>query len=143
MHQYRLDRICALLKQQGLAGILLYDPINIRYATGTTNMQVWLLHYAGRYTYVSAEGEVVLWEFDHCDFLADHSKVISQIRQCISWFYFCAGSRIDEQVKKWAHEIYDVVLQFGQGNKKLPLINVMMKGLENYNTLDSVLKMAK
>lgn len=99
MHQYRLDRICALLKQQGLAGILLYDPINIRYATGTTNMQVWLLHNAGRYTYVSAEGQVVLWEFDHCDFLADHSKVITEVRPCISWFYFCAGNRIDEQVK--------------------------------------------
>ena len=38
MHQYRLDRICALLKQQGLAGILLYDSINIRYAICIMNM---------------------------------------------------------------------------------------------------------
>lgn len=58
MQEYRLERICTLLKKQGLAGILLYDPINIRYATGTTNMQVWVLHNAGRYTYVSAEGKV-------------------------------------------------------------------------------------
>lgn len=135
MHQYRLDRICTLLKQQGLAGILLYDPINIRYATGTTNMQVWLLHNAGRYTYVSAEGDVVLWEFDHCDFLADHSKVISQIRPCISWFYFCAGSRIDEQVKKWAHEIYDVVLQFGQGNKKIAIDKCNDEGIRELQHL--------
>ena len=135
MHQYRLDRICALLKQQGLAGILLYDPINIRYATGTTNMQVWLLHNAGRYTYVSAEGKVVLWEFDHCDFLADHSKVVSQIRPCISWFYFCAGSRIDEQVKKWAHEIYDVVLELGQGNKKIAVDKCNDEGIRELQHL--------
>lgn len=135
MHQYRLDRICALLKQQGLAGILLYDPINIRYTTGTTNMQVWLLHNAGRYTYVSAEGDVVLWEFDHCDFLADHSKVISQIRPCISWFYFCAGTRIDEQVKKWAHDIHDVVLQFGQGNKKIAIDKCNDEGIRELQRL--------
>lgn len=130
MHQYRLDRICALLKQQGLAGILLYDPINIRYATGTTNMQVWLLHNAGRYTYVSAEGQVVLWEFDHCDFLADHSKVITEVRPCISWFYFCAGNRIDEQVKKWAHEINDVILQYGKGNKKIAIDKCNDEGIK-------------
>lgn len=135
MHQYRLDRICALLKQQGLAGILLYDPINIRYATGTTNMQVWLLHNAGRYTYISAEGKVVLWEFDHCDFLADHSKVVSQIRPCISWFYFCVGSRIDEQVKKWAHEIYDVVLELGQGNKKIAVDKCNDEGIRELQHL--------
>lgn len=130
MHQYRLDRICALLKQQGLAGILLYDPINIRYATGTTNMQVWLLHNAGRYTYVSAEGQVVLWEFDHCDFLADHSKVITEVRPCISWFYFCAGNRIDEQVKKWAHEINEVILQYGKGNKKIAIDKCNDEGIK-------------
>lgn len=130
MHQYRLDRICALLKQQGLAGILLYDPINIRYATGTTNMQVWLLHNAGRYTYVSAEGQIVLWEFDHCDFLADHSKVITEVRPCISWFYFCAGNRIDEQVKKWAHEINEVILQYGKGNKKIAIDKCNDEGIK-------------
>ncbi|WP_206460852.1 M24 family metallopeptidase [Acinetobacter baumannii] len=135
MHQYRLNRICALLKQQGLAGILLYDPINIRYATGTTNMQVWLLHNAGRYTYISAEGQVILWEFDHCDFLAEHSKVVTQIRPCISWFYLCAGSRIDEQVKKWANEIYDVVLQFGKGNKRIAIDKCNDEGIKELEHL--------
>lgn len=135
MHQYRLDRICTFLKQRELAGILLYDPINIRYATGTTNMQVWLLHNAGRYTYVSAEGKVILWEFDHCDFLADHSKVINEVRPCISWFYFCAGSRIDEQVKKWANEIYDVVLEYGKGNKKIAIDKCNDEGIKELEHL--------
>jgi len=131
MQEYRLERICTLLKKQGLAGILLYDPINIRYATGTTNMQVWVLHNAGRYTYVSAEGKVVLWEFDHCDFLADHAKTVTQVRPCISWFYFCAGSRIDEQAKKWAHEIYDVVLELGNGNKKIAIDRCNVEGFRS------------
>lgn len=130
MQQYRLDRICSLLKQQDLAGILLYDPINIRYATGTTNMQVWVLHNAGRYTYVSADGKIILWEFDHCDFLADHAKTITEIRPCISWFYFCAGTRIDEQAQKWAHEIYDVVMDLGQGNKKIAIDKCNIEGIK-------------
>lgn len=140
MQQYRLGRICHLLKQQDLAGILLYDPINIRYATGTTNMQVWVLHNAGRYTYVSAEGKIVLWEFDGCDFLSDHAKNITEIRPSISWFYFCAGTRIDEQAEKWAREIYDVVIDLGHGNKKIAVDKCNVEGAKELEHLGLTLK---
>lgn len=135
IQRYRLQRICNLLRQQDLAGILLYDPINIRYATGTTNMQVWVLHNAGRYTYVSAEGKIVLWEFDGCDFLSDHAKTITEIRSSISWFYFCAGTRINEQAKKWATEIYDVVLDLGNGNKKIAIDKCNIEGAKKLEHL--------
>lgn len=130
MQDYRLKRICDQLKRRGLAGILLYDPINIRYATGTTNMQVWVLHNAGRYTYVSAEGKVILWEFDHCDFLADHAHTVSQVRPCISWFYFCAGTRINEQAKRWAQDVCDVVVELGQGNRRIAIDKCNAEGIE-------------
>ena len=37
MREYRLQRICAQLISRDLAGILLFDPLNIRYATDSTN----------------------------------------------------------------------------------------------------------
>ena len=42
MRKYRLERIRAELKRRGYAGVLLYDPVNIRYATDSTNMQLWV-----------------------------------------------------------------------------------------------------
>ena len=40
MYRYTLGRITEQLKARDLGGILLFDPINIRYATGSQNMQV-------------------------------------------------------------------------------------------------------
>jgi hypothetical protein len=54
LRKYRLDRVRAELKKNDFAGIVLFDPINIRYATGSRNMAVWTLHNAGRYVFVPA-----------------------------------------------------------------------------------------
>jgi len=44
MREYRLQRIVGELQKRDLAGVLLFDPLNIRYATDTTNMQLWITH---------------------------------------------------------------------------------------------------
>ncbi len=47
MREYRLQRIREQLVARDLGGILLFDPLNIRYATDTTNMQLWTTHNPG------------------------------------------------------------------------------------------------
>ncbi len=50
----RLQRLAKLrrkIAEHDCAGILLYDPLNIRYATDTSNMQVWTLHNPIRYAH--------------------------------------------------------------------------------------------
>jgi len=42
--------------------VVFFDPINIRYTTDTSNMQVWALHNPVRYAFVPFEGPVVLFE---------------------------------------------------------------------------------
>src|SRR5688572_10328803 len=39
--RWRLSRIRAELKARDLAGIVVYDPLNVRYATDSTDMQLW------------------------------------------------------------------------------------------------------
>ncbi|TGS80280.1 aminopeptidase P family protein, partial [Mesorhizobium sp. M2D.F.Ca.ET.178.01.1.1] len=56
MRQYRLDRIRAELKRRGYAGARLYDPVNIRYATDSTNMQLWVAHNPTRHCFVATDG---------------------------------------------------------------------------------------
>jgi Xaa-Pro dipeptidase len=51
---YRLGRLRAALAGADVAGLLMYDPINIRYAFDSSNMQVWTAHNPIRYALLRA-----------------------------------------------------------------------------------------
>jgi len=72
---HRLLRICQRLQATDCAAIVLFDPVNIRYATGTRNMQVWTMHNICRYTVVFASGETVLYELGSSQHLAREHAV--------------------------------------------------------------------
>ncbi|MFV2032848.1 MAG: hypothetical protein ACC663_10160 [Gammaproteobacteria bacterium] len=40
MREYRLERLCGEIRKHDYGGILLFDPLNIRYATDCSNMQL-------------------------------------------------------------------------------------------------------
>ena len=61
----RLARLRAILKQADVAAGLFFDPINIRYATGVSNMQVWCLHNPTRYAFVATEGRTNMRKSKH------------------------------------------------------------------------------
>ncbi len=109
MRSYRLGRIREQLARLGYAGIVVMDPMNIRYATDTTNMQVWVMHNGARYAWVPVDGPVILWEFANCEFLAGHSHVVDEVRPAVSATYFFAGPRYEEQARRWAAELLDVM----------------------------------
>jgi Xaa-Pro aminopeptidase len=44
MRRYRWARLTQAIQARGYAGLLLFDPLNIRYATDSTNMQLWNTH---------------------------------------------------------------------------------------------------
>lgn len=103
--QYRLQRVAQELRQNDLDAVLLYDPVNIRYATDSSNMQVWTLHNATRYALVFADGYTILWDFHGCDHLTEGNRQIDKRLTSISWTYFSAGNRQQERAKDWAIEI--------------------------------------
>ena len=126
---YRLGRVREQLRKYDLAGIVLYDPLNTRYATDSTNMQLWIAHNAARYAFVPTEGPVIIFEFDHCDFLSAHSNVVDEVRVAKPWFYFLSGNRIDEHAGIWADEIADLVRQYGGGNMRLAIDRCNREGI--------------
>ena len=65
---YRLGRVRDQIVKNDCAAILLYDPINIRYATDVANMQVWMLHNAARYTLIFADGPCIAFEYRGAEF---------------------------------------------------------------------------
>jgi Xaa-Pro aminopeptidase len=59
LRRYCLDRVQREIRAARCTAALFNDPVNVRYATGTTNMTVWLLHNQGRYCIVPAEGKAI------------------------------------------------------------------------------------
>ena len=121
VRHYRLGRVRDKLVEADCAGILLFDPINIRYATDTTNMQVWILHNAARYALVMTEGPVIVFEFHGSAHLAESSPIVDEVRPATSWFFFGAGLSAPDRVEKWADEIADIVRAHGGGNSRLAI----------------------
>lgn len=109
MRQYRVDRTVQQLQRLGHDGVLVMDPLNIRYVSDTTNMQVWVMHNGTRYAFVSADGYVVVWEWDNLGFLSGHSEVVDEVRPAIQPSYLLAGPRYAEQARRWATDVVEVI----------------------------------
>lgn len=121
MRQYRLDRVIDQLNAQGYEGIILMDPMNIRYATDTTNMQVWVMHNASRYAWVGADRSVIVWEFYECDFMSGHNPLIEEVRPAVGFTYFLAGTRYAEQSRRWADEMLSVIAEHCSNNPRIAI----------------------
>ena len=129
MRQRRLARIRSELARRDLAGILLYDPLNIRYAADHTNMQLWTAHDASRYLFVATNGPVVLFEFQNCFHLSDHTGIVDEVRPARSWIYMFAGERIKDAIGPWAAEIADLVQDHGGGNRRIAVDHLDAEGV--------------
>ncbi len=119
LRAYRLGRVRQQLRAHDYAGILLYDPINVRYATGARNMTVWVLHNQVRYCFIPTEGPVVLFDFHNCEHLSQGLETIDEVRPALAWFFFGAGPKTAERAELWADEVADLVQRHGGGNKRL------------------------
>ena len=124
MREYRLARLRRQLDQMGYDGAILWDPMNIRYATDTTNMQVWAGHFPSRYCWVGADGSLILWDFFECEFLSGHNPNVSEVRSADAPTYFLAGPRYEEASRRWANEMLDVIRQHAGERPRIAVDNL-------------------
>ena len=109
------------MRELDYAGCVLFDPVSIRYATGTRNCQVWALRHAARYVFVATEGPVVLFEMHGGDHLSEGIETVDEARPAINWAFTTSGSRVEERAKRWAEEIADLVRAHGGGNRRVAI----------------------
>jgi Xaa-Pro aminopeptidase len=129
MRRYRLDRIRAELKRRDYAGALLYDPVNIRYATDSTNMQLWVAHNPTRHCFVATEGPVVLFDYFSCEHLSDHAGTVDEVRPAVSWMYMYSGDLTPAKVLRWASGIAELVREHGGGNRRIAVDHLDPEGV--------------
>lgn len=121
---YRYERVQKLLREHDCAAVLLTNPINIRYATDTRNMTVWLLHNMGRYCVVPAQGRAILFEYANKNCLANQPAVpaVGEVRPVTVHSFFDVAEHAESVSHRWAGEIRDVVDQLmGAGPHRLAI----------------------
>jgi len=110
---YRLGRIRGEMRRRGIQALLLFDAVNIRYATGSRNMQVFSSRNPARYLLLAADGPAILYEFTGCMHLADGLETIDEVRPAITASFVAAGEDIAERERHWARataaDIRDIV----------------------------------
>ncbi len=129
LRQYRLERVKQQLRQRDYAGILLFDPLNIRYATDSANMQLWIMHNQARGCFIATDGPVVMFDFHNCEHLNQHLPLIDEVRNMTSFFYFLGGARSAEFAAKFTAEIDQLLRQHGAGNRRLAVDRLEIVGV--------------
>jgi Xaa-Pro aminopeptidase len=128
MRRYRLDRITGKLAERDLAGVLLFDPLSIRYATDSTNMQVWNAHNPFRACLVCADGHMVLWDYKTAPFLSEHNPLVAEVRSGASFFYAVTGDRGEAAAAAFAGQIAELVGTRAGANRRLAVDKIMLPG---------------
>ena len=130
VREYRLARLQSEMRKRNIAGLTLFDPLNIRYATGTSNMQVWTTHNPARACFVPAEGKIILWDFHNCSHLSAHLPLIEEVRHGASFFYFETGDRSKEKAIIFAKEIAQLMKKNHVGSNICAIDRMEMLGID-------------
>jgi Xaa-Pro aminopeptidase len=123
MHRQRVERAQSSLRDQGIAVVLLFDPLNVQYVTYSG------LYGGTRWALVPAEGKIVLWDsffpgrnphgWESGTSVLDEvpSSVpdyfAGEVRLGHAYRYFPCGPTVPERVKAFASEITAVLSERG------------------------------
>ncbi|MCL4188189.1 MAG: Xaa-Pro peptidase family protein [Rhodobacteraceae bacterium] len=129
MREYRWRRLTAALAAQDIGGLLLFDPLNIRYATDTTNMQLWNSHNPFRAVLLCADGHMVVWEYRQAPFLVTFNPLVREIRHGASFFYNVCGDRTAQDATAFAGQVGEVMAAHAGRNRRLAVDKIMVHGL--------------
>ncbi|AXI54040.1 peptidase M24 [Sulfitobacter sp. JL08] len=126
---YRLARLRTVLGEYDVAGLLLYDPVNIRYAVDCSNMGVWTAHNPMRYAMILTGGPGIMFEFKGCEHLNDGLDGIDELRNSIAWMFMAAGDKSHDRLNRWADEIAQTLREHGGGNLRLGVDRMEPEGV--------------
>jgi len=111
LRRYRQARVRSEMERCGIDVVILSDPVNIRYATGTRNMQVFSQRNTpSRYLFMTANRSI-LFEFTGCLHLADGYETVDEVRPATTASFVAAGPHIAERERRWAADMADLITE--------------------------------
>ena len=128
MREHRWKRLTQHIVDRGYAGLLMFDPLNIRYATDSTNMQVWNTHNPFRAVLLCADGYMVIWDYKNSPFLSKFNPLVKEQRSGADLFYFDRGDKIDVAADQFSKEVGKLIKDHVGDNKLLAVDKIMLHG---------------
>ena len=129
MRQYRWERLTQHIVDRDFGGLLMFDPLNIRYATDSTNMQLWNTHNPFRAVLLCADGYMVIWDYKNSPFLSEFNPLVKEQRSGADLFYFDRGDKVDIAADVFSNEVRELIESHGNNNKRLAVDKIMLHGL--------------
>jgi Xaa-Pro aminopeptidase len=129
MRLFRWQRLTEALNARDYGGLLMFDPLNIRYATDSTNMQIWNSHNPFRALLLCADGYMVIWDYKQAPFLSNFNPLVREQRSGADLFYFDRGDKIDRAADVLSNEIRLLTKEHGGANMRLAVDKIMLHGL--------------
>ncbi|MBI3458078.1 MAG: aminopeptidase P family protein [Candidatus Rokubacteria bacterium] len=128
----RLARLQAEIGRADLGAVLLYDPVNIRYASGTRDSSTGFgLRFYYRYALVPRQGRVVLFG-SFTDTLAGDATI--DVRSARTWDFFPCGRNMEEAARRWAADLRATLDELGLGRERLGIDRLDFVGFEALRT---------
>ena len=116
---HRLARLRAQMQAYKIDACVLFDPVNIRYATGARNMQIFCARNPARYLFVALDGPVILYEFTGCEHLAMGLETIDEVRHATTASFVAAGHHIEQTELRWAEQMWRLIRQHCGSNARV------------------------
>ena len=131
MREFRWKRLTNHIVQRGYGGLLMFDPLNIRYATDSTNMQLWNTHNPFRAVLLCSDGYMVIWDYKNSPFLSEFNPLVKEQRSGADLFYFDRGDKIDIAADKFSNEVRTLITEHSDSNMRLAVDKIMLHGLRS------------
>ena len=106
---YRQQRVRRKMAEYGVDAVILSDPVNIRYATGTRNMQVFSMRNAPSRYLLLTQNRSILFEFTGCLHLGEGYETVDEVRPSKTASFVAAGPHIAERERAWVAEMADTI----------------------------------
>ena len=129
MREYRWQRLTQHIVDRSYGGLLMFDPLNIRYTTDSTNMQLWNTHNPFRAVLLCADGYMVIWDYKISPFLSAFNPLVRERRSGASMFYFSNGNKGLQSASSFADEVKDIMRDHAGTNTRLAVDKIMVDGL--------------
>ena len=131
MREFRWKRLTDHIVQREYGGLLMFDPLNIRYATDSTNMQLWNTHNPFRAVLLCSDGYMVIWDYKNSPFLSEFNPLVKEQRSGADLFYFDRGDKIDIAADKFSNEVRTLITEHSDSNMRLAVDKIMLHGLRS------------
>ncbi len=105
VRMYRQNRLRGEMARYGIDAVILSDAVNIRYATGTRNMQVFSSRNQPARYLLLTQDRSILFEFTGAAHLAAGFETVDEVRPAVTAGFVAAGPQIAEREKAWAREM--------------------------------------